>query len=79
MKSKRYGSVADVLRDPAVHPHDKAEIATFARFLQHHGSPNTHRAMCSCGVGARLVNGEVYASVNPACDCPCHEPGYAAK
>lgn len=80
VNSKRYGSVTDVLQDPAVHPHDKAEIATFARFLQHHGSPSTHRAICSCGIAARRgEDGEIYAVANPDCECPCHEPGYAAK
>lgn len=79
MGNKPYATIEDVLDDPSVHPHDKAEIATFARFLLNHGAPNSKWSVCRCGVAARLEGDDVYAVPNPECECPCHEPGYAAK
>lgn len=60
---------------------DKAEVMAFRTFLTHHARPTKQRgsAICSCGVAARLDDqGAVRAVANPECDCPCHQPGYAA-
>lgn len=58
---------------------DKAVLLDFRQFLRHHGAAGggPGSAICSCGVAARREGTKVVAVPNPACECPCHQPGYA--